>query len=73
MPGLAAAATTPNDWAVFAGKGCARCHRVRGFGEGEAGPDLAHVRSGPGFFVIAAALWNHVSTMRLLMRERGGE
>ena len=73
VAGPAAAAPSPDDWDVFAGKGCARCHRVRGFGEGEAGPDLAHVRSGPGFFVIAAALWNHVSGMRAPMRERSGE
>jgi mono/diheme cytochrome c family protein len=73
VPGPAAAAPTPSDWAVFAGKGCARCHRLRGFGEGAAGSDLAHVRSGPGFFVIAAALWNHVPDMRGPMRERGGE
>lgn len=73
VPRPAAAATTPDDWTVLAGKGCARCHRARGFGEGEAGPDLSHVRSGPGFFVIAAALWNHVPAMRVPMRERGGE
>jgi mono/diheme cytochrome c family protein len=42
---------------------------VRGFGEAEAGPDLAHVRSGPGLFVIAAAL----AAMRVPMRELGGE
>jgi mono/diheme cytochrome c family protein len=46
---------------------------VRGFGEGDAGPDLVHIRSGPGFFVIAAALWNHVPDMRVPMRERDGE
>jgi cytochrome c2 len=57
------------DWDVFAEKGCARCHRVRGNGDGTIGPDLGHIGLQSGFVEIAAAMWNHVAEMRVRMRE----
>jgi mono/diheme cytochrome c family protein len=57
------------DWDVFARNGCARCHRVRGIGDGTIGPDLGRIGSGTGFIDIAAAMWNHVPEMRARMRE----
>jgi mono/diheme cytochrome c family protein len=70
---VAPASTMPADWDVLAKKGCARCHRVRGMGDGAAGPDLGRLRSGTGFFEIAAAMWNHLPRMRQQARERGVE
>jgi mono/diheme cytochrome c family protein len=58
---------------VFVKKGCARCHRVRGIGDGTAGPDLGRIGSGTGFFEIAAAMWNHLPRMRAKMLEQGVE
>ena len=58
---------------VFAKKGCVRCHRVRGIGDGTAGPDLGHIGSGTGFFDIAAAMWNHLPRMRAQMLVQGVE
>jgi len=62
-----------SDWDVFARKGCARCHRIRGIGDGTIGPDLGRVGSGSGFVEIAAAMWNHVAEMRVQMRKHGVE
>jgi mono/diheme cytochrome c family protein len=76
LPGSSASAQSAppapppvSDWDVFASKGCAGCHRVRGFGDGTIGPDLGRIRSGTGFIEIAAAMWNHVAGMRATMRE----
>lgn len=67
---LAPPATPPvADWDVFARKGCARCHRIRGIGDGTIGPDLGRISSGAGFIEIAAAMWNHVAEMRVQMRK----
>jgi cytochrome c2 len=68
----APAAAMLGDWDVFAKKGCAGCHRVRGMGDGAAGPDLGHTGSG-GVFEIFAAMWNRLPEMRLGMREQGAE
>jgi len=57
-------------WDVFANKGCAGCHRIRGFGTGNIGPDLGQITSGTGFIEIAAAMWNHETRMRGTMRTR---
>ena len=59
-----------SDWEIFARNGCAKCHKIRGIGEGTVGPDLGRIRSGTGFIEIAAAMWNHVPEMRARMRER---
>lgn len=59
-----------SDWAVFASKGCAGCHRIRGFGDGTIGPDLGQITSGTGFIEIAAAMWNHGAQMRGTMRDQ---
>jgi cytochrome c2 len=64
---------TLDDWNVFAKGGCATCHRVRGMGDGAGGPDLGRIRSGTGFFDIAAAMWNRLPQMRLQAREQGAE
>jgi mono/diheme cytochrome c family protein len=66
-PRPAAAPPQVSDWDVFARKGCARCHRIRGLGEGTVGPDLGRISSGTGFVEIAAAMWNHVAEMRAEM------
>jgi hypothetical protein len=58
------APTQVPDWEVFANKGCAGCHRIRGFGEGTTGPDLGRIASGTGFIEIAAAMWNHEAQTR---------
>jgi mono/diheme cytochrome c family protein len=62
-----------SDWDVFARKGCARCHRIRGLGDGTIGPDLGRIDSGTGFIEIAAAMWNHVAEMRAQMRKHSME
>jgi len=64
------------DWAMFAGydvfikKGCGQCHAVRGVG-GNVGPDLAHIRTGTGYYELGAALWNHLPRMGARMRQQG--
>lgn len=74
MPAPAATmVATPADWDVFAKDGCATCHRVRGMGDGAGGSDLGRIRTGTGFFEIAAAMWNHLPRMRLQAREQGVE
>jgi mono/diheme cytochrome c family protein len=60
-----------SDWDVFARKGCAACHRMRGIGDGAIGPDLGRIDAGTGFIEIAAAMWNHVAEMRAQMRKLG--
>jgi len=69
-PSAPSAAPQVADWDVFASKGCAGCHRVRGLGDGTTGPDLGGITSGTGFIEIAAAMWNHVAQMRVAMRDR---
>jgi cytochrome c2 len=61
------------DWDGFVAKGCVRCHRVRGIGDGDLGPDLGRLGSVTGFFDVAAAMWNHLPRMRKAMLERGVE
>jgi len=73
-PGPAApSAAVVADWDGFAAKGCTRCHRVRGIGDGDIGPDLGRLRSGTSFFDVAAAMWNHLPQMRQAMLEQGVE
>ena len=67
------ASAAPAEWDVFANNGCATCHRVRGIGDGAPGPDLGNLRSGTGFFEIAAAMWNHLLRMRETARVKGAE
>lgn len=77
LPGSTGSAQSPSppvtpeisDWDVFAQKGCARCHRIRGLGDGTVGPDLGRLESGAGFIEIAAAMWNHLGEMRAQMRK----
>jgi mono/diheme cytochrome c family protein len=60
-------------WKVFVDKGCGTCHRVRGVGDGAAGPDLAGLRASGGLFELGAAMWNHLPRMGAAMRELGIE
>ena len=69
-PGATAAAMHA-EWDVFAKHGCARCHRVRGMGDGAVGPDLGRLGRGTGFFEIAAAMWNHGTQMGEAMKAAG--
>jgi cytochrome c2 len=63
---------TAEGWRVFVDKGCAECHRVRGVGDGTAGPDLAGLRAPVGLFEVGAAMWNHhLSRTAAVMREPG--
>jgi cytochrome c2 len=56
---------------LFASKGCAQCHAVRGEG-GTAGPDLGRVEGFPRTFTsMVGLLWNHAPRMSKAMRERG--
>src|SRR3990172_5020502 len=59
-------------WRVFSEKGCGKCHGVRGVG-GCVGPDLGRIQTGKSFFVLGAAMWNHVPRMGAKMRELGIE
>jgi cytochrome c2 len=43
---------------IFADKGCAKCHAIRGFGA-TAGPDLSRIEK-KSFFDLGAALSNHL-------------
>jgi cytochrome c2 len=55
--------------AVFAAKGCARCH---GTGDWtKSGPDLARLRGRFSVVVVAQAMWNHGSEMATTMRGQG--
>jgi cytochrome c2 len=69
----ATVAAMPSEWEIFAKKGCARCHRVRGMGDGAVGPDLGSIGARTGFYEIGAAMWNHLPRMRQQARERGVE
>jgi cytochrome c2 len=77
LPGVSAwaqtAAPLPSEWDVFSKRGCDSCHRVRGMGDGNGGPDLGRLRSGTGFFEIGAAMWNHLPRMRERAREHGAQ
>jgi cytochrome c2 len=63
--------TTVPGWNVFVDKGCGTCHRVRGVGEGTAGPDLARLRASRGLFDLGAAMWSHLPRMGAAMRDAG--
>jgi mono/diheme cytochrome c family protein len=54
--------------ALFSGKGCVRCHQVRGAG-GVVGPPLDGV-GGATPIELTAALWNHAPAMAREMRAR---
>lgn len=57
----------PNDGKqVFAAKGCARCHAVRGDG-GDIGPALDDVDLSRSVNDIAAMMWNHAEEMLAAM------
>jgi mono/diheme cytochrome c family protein len=59
---------------LFAEKGCAECHAVRGSAsEQRLGPDLARNESPPTIMRFAGSLWNHVPAMIAAMAERGIE
>ncbi|HEY7435869.1 MAG TPA: c-type cytochrome [Methylomirabilota bacterium] len=58
-------------WSVFVDKGCGTCHRVRGVGDGTAGPDLAGLRGSRGLFEMGAAMWNHLPRIAAAMRDAG--
>lgn len=47
---------------LFAGKGCARCHALKGDG-GKSGPDFGRVDLGDTQLDLAAKLWNHIPSM----------
>lgn len=56
--------------AVFTGKGCVRCHQVRGSG-GVIGPALDGLAGRGPPIELAAALWNHAPAMAREMEARG--
>lgn len=56
--------------AVFTGKGCVRCHQVRGAG-GAIGPPLDGVAERWSPIELAAAMWNHAPGMERAMETRG--
>ena len=56
--------------AVFASKGCGRCHALGGVGGG-VGPDLGKRRPEWRLAAVVAALWNHGPTMWEQMRALG--
>lgn len=55
---------------VFAGKGCARCHAVRGTG-GHSGPDLGRAELHRSVTEIAGLMWNHQPAMWTKMQALG--
>ena len=58
-------------WEVLTTKGCLKCHRVRGVGEGTRGPDLARPQAATDLFGLGAAMWNHLPQIAAAMRELG--
>ncbi|HEV8307202.1 MAG TPA: c-type cytochrome [Methylomirabilota bacterium] len=72
--GAAAAGETPGDAtrgrAVFAGKGCGRCHLRRDEGQG-MGPPLEAIRRPQGMLELAGRLWNHAPAMFATVEQEG--
>jgi len=55
---------------VFTGKGCVRCHAVRGTG-GHIGPDLGRMELHHSVTEIAGLMWNHQPAMWAKMQALG--
>jgi cytochrome c2 len=55
-------------WGVYVKKGCAQCHGIRS-SKGRVAPDLARIQSGPGFYELGAAMWDHLPLMGAKMRK----
>jgi cytochrome c2 len=55
---------------VFTGKGCVRCHAVRGTG-GHIGPDLGRMELHRSVTEIAGLMWNHQPAMWAKMQALG--
>ena len=73
LVGQAAAGPTQNAVSgarVFGTKACVQCHAIKGLGGG-AGPDLGLIEARRSFFDLAAAMWNHLPSMRETMAEAG--
>jgi cytochrome c2 len=56
--------------AVYAEKGCGKCHAIHGVGPG-IGPDLARAREPQTITRIAASMWNHAPEMRRQAERQG--
>ncbi len=56
--------------ALFASKGCARCHAVGGAG-GDVGPALDPLKKANSPVLVAAAMWNHGPAMAATMKAKG--
>jgi cytochrome c551/c552 len=68
-PGFARPQETDRGRALFAAKGCDRCH-VPGGGTG-VGPSLEELRRPQGSLELAGRLWNHVPAMWATLRQQG--
>jgi len=55
--------------AVFAGKGCVRCHGTDAWEK--PGPDLSRYRGRYSAIFVAQAMWNHGAEMAAVMRGQG--
>src|SRR3989338_8707538 len=55
--------------AVFAEKGCIRCHSVLGEG-GTLGPDLTWLGKGRNIYELIGLFWSHSSKMIEMMKEK---
>ncbi len=55
--------------AVFAAKGCARCHAANAWDK--PGPDLSRYRGRFSALFVAQAMWNHGGEMATVMRGQG--
>jgi len=55
---------------IFAERGCARCHAIRGAG-GQVGPDLGRIGLHKSVTEIAGLMWDHGPGMWARMRELG--